>query len=88
MSKAETKVFTSLTKGFEKMLAFVDEAGDVGFKFSKGSSRFFIVTIVLFEEREGAKRCDSHIDLIFLPVCLRFGIRECESIFERSRRRY
>jgi len=46
------------------MLVFVDEAGDVGFKFSKGSSRLLIVTIVLFEEQEEAKNCDLRIDLL------------------------
>jgi hypothetical protein len=46
------------------MLVFVDEAGDVGFKFSQGSSRLFIVTIVLFEENNEAKRCDQRIDLL------------------------
>ena len=46
------------------MLVFLDEAGDVGFKFSKGSSRLLIVTIVLFEEQEEAKNCDLRIDLL------------------------
>jgi hypothetical protein len=46
------------------MLIFLDEAGDLGFKFSKGSSRLLIVTIVLFEEQEEAKSCDLRIDLL------------------------
>jgi len=46
------------------MLVFVDEAGDVGFKFPKGSSRLLIVTIVLFEEQEDAKNCDLRIELL------------------------
>jgi hypothetical protein len=46
------------------MLVFVDEAGDVGFKFLKGSSRLLVVTIVLFEEQEEAKNCDLRIDLL------------------------
>jgi hypothetical protein len=46
------------------MLVFVDEAGDIGFKFSKGSSRLLVVTIVLFEEQEEAKNCDTRIDLL------------------------
>jgi len=46
------------------MLVFVDEAGDVGFKFSKGSSRLLIVTIVLFEDHGEAKNCDLRIDLL------------------------
>jgi len=46
------------------MLVFVDEAGDVGFKFSKGPSRLLIVTIILFEDHGEAKNCDLRIDLL------------------------
>ena len=44
------------------MLVLVDESGDVGFKFSKGSSQFFAVTSVLFENNEEAQQCDLCID--------------------------
>jgi hypothetical protein len=46
------------------MLVLVDESGDVGFKFSKGSSRLFAVTVVLFEENEEAQNCDVRISLL------------------------
>jgi len=46
------------------MLVFVDEAGDVGFKFSKGSSRLFIVTMTVFEDDKEAKHCDQRIELL------------------------
>jgi hypothetical protein len=46
------------------MLVFVDEAGDLGFKFSKGSSQFLIVTLVLFDNEEDARNCDLRIDLL------------------------
>src|SRR5712691_10390546 len=41
------------------MLVFVDESGDAGMKLDKGSSEFFVVTAVLFEDLEEAQRCDD-----------------------------
>ena len=35
------------------MLVFVDESGDPGLKLNKGSSAYFIVALVLFEEEKG-----------------------------------
>jgi len=46
------------------MLVFVDEAGDTGSKLDKGSSRYFIVTLVLFEENEEAEAADTRINLL------------------------
>ena len=44
------------------MLTFVDEAGDPGRKTDSGSTRFFAVTAVLFQDKDEANRCDSAID--------------------------
>lgn len=41
------------------MLVFVDESGDAGMKLDKGSSEFFVVTAVLFEDVAEAQRCDD-----------------------------
>lgn len=41
------------------MLVFVDESGDAGMKLDKGSSEFFVVTAVLFEDVAVAQRCDD-----------------------------
>ncbi len=46
------------------MLVFVDEAGDTGLKLDKGSSHYFIVTLVLFEENEEAEAADTRIGLL------------------------
>ena len=46
------------------MLVFVDESGDAGMKLGAGSSEFFVVTAVLFEDEEEANRCDARINLI------------------------
>ena len=35
-------------EGWIGMLVFVDEAGDTGLKLDKGSSRFFIITAVIY----------------------------------------
>ena len=43
------------------MLVFVDESGDTGLKLKKNSSRYFVVSAVLFRDREEATRCDRAI---------------------------
>lgn len=32
------------------MLIFIDESGDAGFKFEKGSSRYFVVALIIFDD--------------------------------------
>jgi len=46
------------------MLVFVDESGDPGMKLDEGSSALFIVTAVIFEDRDEALACDQKIDHI------------------------
>ena len=46
------------------MLVFVDESGDPGLKLDQGSSKYFIVTIVLFEEDEEAEAAELRINLL------------------------
>lgn len=46
------------------MLVFIDEAGDTGRKITRGSSRFFLISLVLFEDHEEAFACDQRIDLL------------------------
>jgi hypothetical protein len=46
------------------MIVFIDESGDTGFKLEKGSSRYFVITMVLFEEHEEAVVCDKRIELL------------------------
>ncbi len=46
------------------MLIFIDESGDSGLKVEKGSSKFFVVSLVIFEEDEEAIACDSRIELL------------------------
>jgi hypothetical protein len=46
------------------MLVFVDESGDSGFKVEQGSSQFFTVALVIFEEHDEATACDQRIELL------------------------
>ena len=46
------------------MLVFIDESGDTGRKVELGSSRYFIVSLALFEEHEEAINCDQRIGLL------------------------
>lgn len=43
------------------MLIFVDESGDTGFKFEKGSSRYFVVVLVIFEDNLDAEETSLKI---------------------------
>lgn len=46
------------------MLVFIDESGDTGRKTDAGSSRYFVVASVIFEEDEEATACDQRISLL------------------------
>ena len=46
------------------MLVFVDESGDPGLQLDRGSSKYFIVTLVLFEEDDEAEAADQRIALL------------------------
>jgi hypothetical protein len=46
------------------MLVFIDESGDSGLQIGKGSSRFFTIGLVVFEEADEAEACDTRIELL------------------------
>ena len=46
------------------MLVFIDESGDSGLKIEKGSSRYFTVSLVVFEDNDEALACDQRIKLV------------------------
>ncbi len=46
------------------MLVFIDESGDSGLKINNGSSRYFTVSLVVFEEHDEADACDQRIGLL------------------------
>lgn len=62
------------------MLVFIDESGDPGFKFSKGSSEYFVVALVAFKDVEQSQMTINAID------SLSKGMRSySEFKFSRSR---
>lgn len=46
------------------MLVFIDESGDSGSKIPQGSSEFFTVSLVVFEDHDEATACDQRIELL------------------------
>jgi hypothetical protein len=46
------------------MLVFIDESGDPGLKVDKGSSKYFVVAMVIFEDHKEAENCDQRISLL------------------------
>lgn len=46
------------------MLVFIDESGDPGLKIKEGSSAYFTVSLVVFEDRDEALLCDQKINLL------------------------
>lgn len=46
------------------MLVFIDESGDTGLKVAAGSSEFFVVALITFEDHDEATACDQRIELL------------------------
>lgn len=46
------------------MLAFVDESGDSGRKILQGSSKYFVVSLVTFDDHDEAQECDDRISAL------------------------
>ena len=67
------------------MLVFVDESGDAGLKLQEGSSEYFVVTLVVFEENEEAESCDKRIALLRKELALdprfEFKFNKCRRNF-------
>ena len=67
------------------MLVFIDESGDAGFKFEKGSSTHFVITLVSFADKNEALRTDNHISEIRKQLNLR---SDFEFHFHKLRKRF
>ena len=46
------------------MLVFIDESGDPGLKIDRGSSRYFSISLVIFQDNDEALACDQRIELL------------------------
>lgn len=53
------------------MLVFIDESGDTGMKLDKGSSKYFIISVLFFEDDDEALKCDKEIDAIRVKLGLK-----------------
>src|SRR3972149_2145064 len=70
------------------MLVFVDESGDPGLKLSQGSSKYFVVALVIFEDYEEAQAADDRITLLRremrLDPCFEFRFNKCRRAFREQ----
>ena len=64
----------SMAYSVEPMLVFIDESGDPGRKIDRGSSKFFVLAVVMIEDHDEAFRCAQ--DLTELARKLGRGARE------------
>lgn len=46
------------------MLVFIDESGDTGLKVEQGSTKYFVIVLLAFEDKEDALSCDQRINLL------------------------
>jgi hypothetical protein len=74
------------------MLVFIDESGDSGFKFDRGSSRYFVIAAVIFSDDLSASACERAIDCfrreLSFPPGRELHFKECsdkvrEAFFRR-----
>lgn len=52
------------------MLVFIDESGDSGLKIELGSSRYFTIALIVFEDNDEALSCDQRIKLLKKELAL------------------
>ena len=50
------------------VLVFIDESGCAGFKLARGSTPYFVVAMVVFEDHDEANRVDGAIDSLRAPI--------------------
>jgi hypothetical protein len=70
------------------MLVVVDESGDAGLKIGKGSSRFFSLALVLFEESHEVEAVDNRINQLRQELGLHklfeFKFNRCNLRFQEA----
>lgn len=69
------------------MLVFIDESGDPGMKRKEGTSEYFIVTAVVFEDHDDANACDEQIERLkagCLPRGGEFHFNKCSAGVRRK----
>lgn len=53
------------------MIGFIDESGDIGFKINQGSSKFFVITLVLFRSSYDSTKANNQIKKFKLDLGLK-----------------
>ena len=70
------------------MLVFVDESGDPGLKLEQGSSRYFVVALVIFDDDDEAQAADDRITLLRREIRLdprfEFRFNKCRKDFREQ----
>ncbi len=70
------------------MLVFVDESGDTGLRNLDGSSRYFVITLVLFDTQEAAEEVSQKIDALrqelSLPAQYEFHFFKTKDVLRRA----
>jgi len=70
------------------LLVFVDESGDPGLKIGQGSSRHFVVVLVIFEDNDEAQAADDRIALLRREMRLEprfeFRFNKCRKNFREQ----
>lgn len=73
---------------YSNVLVFIDESGDAGMKDRPGSSRYFFVAAVLFEDNDAAWACDKRIDSLRQEMGLdsrfEFHFNSCSREFRKE----
>jgi len=67
------------------MIVLVDESGDPGLKIEQGSSRYFVVALVIFEDNDEAQAADDRITLLRREMRLNSGF---EFHFNKCRKEF
>ena len=69
------------------MLIFIDESGDPGLRIEAGSSKYFFVALVVFEDHDEALAADDRISLLRreqgLPVNYEFHFNKMKPAYRR-----
>lgn len=64
------------------MLVFIDDSGDTGFKFDRGSSRYFIISLLIFDDNLEAEKMSVAIKQLKRTL----GMKDYEEFkFNKSR---
>jgi hypothetical protein len=70
------------------MLVFIDESGDPGLRLGLGSSKYFIVTLVAFEDNDEALAADTRIELLKrelgFPVHFEFHFNKLKRLYRKA----